>query len=76
MSTTKARKRPAPKAARDSKQQILPLAVYTVAEAAKLLSLSQRTIYRLKADRKLKAVKGPGCRFTGQELLRYLGVKN
>jgi len=57
------------------KEEIKPLAVYTVEEAAGVLCVSRRTVYRLLSEGQIKTTKGPGRRITGRALLRYLGIK-
>lgn len=55
-------------------EQPQPMKVYTVAEAAKILKVSQETVRRWARSGKLKGINpGKGWRFTDKDIRRFLG---
>lgn len=56
--------------------QINPESVYTEKETRYYIGVSRTTFYWLRKQRLICPIAGPGrLRFTGQEILRYLGIK-
>lgn len=53
---------------------ISPFTVYTVDEAATLLKVNKKEVYKLQAKNKLPKKKiGKGFKFLGEDLLRFMG---
>jgi excisionase family DNA binding protein len=58
----------------NTRGSISPFTVYTVDEAAALLRVNKKEVYRLQAESRLPKNKvGKGYKFLGEDLLRFMG---